>query len=95
MFTPFAVILAVESGGAGHGDYLWAKILFPYTMLSTIFTQSILTPFLLLGIFQYLIYGLLVGLAEQNRKVRAFLFVLLTHLGSVGLCLFFVSKNFS
>ena len=28
-----AALLAVASGGAGHCSYLFAKVLFPYTML--------------------------------------------------------------
>lgn len=30
-----AIFLAILSGGAGHGTYLFARLLFPYAMLLT------------------------------------------------------------
>ena len=35
LINPLALIAAVWSGGVGHGDYFFTKILYPYTMLST------------------------------------------------------------
>ena len=34
--TPFFLLLGFASAGAGHGDYVLARILFPYTMLAAI-----------------------------------------------------------
>ena len=68
--APVALFLAVVSGGAGHGHYLAAKLLFPVTMASTYLFESITLPFILLAIVQYPVYGLLVGRAQNERKGR-------------------------
>ena len=56
--TPIFLLLAIGSAGAGHGDYFLAKILFPFTMLSTIFINSIILPFIILAIIQFPFYSL-------------------------------------
>lgn len=37
-------------------------------MISTVFYEKITTAFVLLGLIQYPVYGLLIGLAERKRK---------------------------
>lgn len=66
--TPICLFLAVASTGAGHGDYLWAKILFPYTMLSALAFGSITLPFILLAILQFPLYGVGLGIANKKHK---------------------------
>ena len=44
--TPVALLMGIGSAGAGHGDYLLAIILFPYTLLSTLVFDSITPPFI-------------------------------------------------
>ena len=44
---PVAATLAIISAGAGHVDYFMAKVLFPFTMLSTFVLGSITVPFVL------------------------------------------------
>jgi hypothetical protein len=67
--TPILLLIPVISTGAGHGDYFWAKILFPYTMLSTLAFRSITTPFILLAILQFRLYGVALGWANQRHKI--------------------------
>jgi len=45
--TPLFLFAAVASAGAGHGSYILAKILFPFTLLSTMLFGSIIVPLLL------------------------------------------------
>ena len=67
--TPFMLFLGLMSAGAGHGDYFLAKILFPYTLLSTAAFESIKPPFMWLTLIQYPAYGVVIGLANVKRKL--------------------------
>jgi hypothetical protein len=67
--TPFMLFLGLMSAGAGHGDYFLAKILFPYTLLSTAAFERIEPPFVFLTIIQYPAYGVVIGLANVRRKL--------------------------
>jgi hypothetical protein len=67
--TPFMLFLGLMSAGAGHGDYFLAKILFPYTLLSTAAFESIKLPFMWLTLIQYPAYGVAIGLANVRRKL--------------------------
>lgn len=90
--TPIALLLAMLSTGAGHGNYLWAILLFPLTMLSTAALGSITAPFVLLAVIQYPIYGWIVGNALRPEKSRLGMWLVLTiHL--VSLALFFLIPN--
>lgn len=66
LVTPVALLMAFVSAGAGHGDYVLAMFLFPYSMLLSTFTQYLTTPLILLAIAQFPVYGIVLGLA--NRK---------------------------
>jgi hypothetical protein len=67
--TPIVLFLGLVSAGAGHGDYLLAKILFPYTLLSTAVFERIETPFMVLTVVQYPAYGVAMGIANVKRKL--------------------------
>ena len=67
--TPIMLFLGLMSAGAGHGDYFLAKILFPYTLLSTAAFDSIQPPFMLLTVIQYPAYGVLIGLGNIRRRL--------------------------
>jgi hypothetical protein len=94
--TPIALLLGVGSGGAGHGDYHLAMILFPYTMLSTTIFDSITAPFILLAIIQFPLYGFILGHAnEKGRFVSIFILLCVLHcLASMAMFLV-ASDNFS
>jgi hypothetical protein len=94
--TPFCLLLAITSAGAGHGDYLWAKILFPYTMLSTLVFKSITIPFELLALLQLPIYGGLLGLGwVRSRLLFAALTLLVIHGAALMACFAVHLENFS
>ncbi len=94
--TPLALLLGIASAGAGHGDYFWAKILFPYTMLSTFLFQSITVPFILLAILQFPFYGLILAFASERKRLGSLAIVLVVaHILAAGLCLILASENFS
>ena len=94
--APLFLFFGIASGGAGHRNYLLAKILFPFTMLSTKAFGSIVAPFIVLAIIQFPLYGFILGVA--NVKGRIFLLatgLLLLHSIAVGACFFFADPNFS
>ena len=89
------LLLAIASGGAGHGNYFWAKILFPFTMLSTSVFQSITFPFIVLAIIQFPAYGFLIGRqTRQGNLIKASAIVILVHLVALGFTFFFTNRNF-
>ena len=94
--TPGFLYLGIASGGAGHGNYLLAKILFPFTMLSTRAFGSIAAPFLLLAIIQFPLYGFIRGAANvKGRIFRSVIGVLLIHLLATSACFVVVGENSS
>ena len=94
--TPLALLLGIASAGAGHGDYFWAKILFPYTMFSTFLFKSINDPFILLGIIQFPVYGFILAFGSQRKRLGLSAIVLaVAHILAVALCFILPSENFS
>lgn len=69
VITPIALLLGVGSGGAGHGDYRLAMILFPYTLLSVVIFDSITAPFIILAIIQFPLYGIVLGQANEKGRL--------------------------
>ena len=94
--TPLFLYLGVASGGAGHGNYLLAKLLFPFTMLSTRAFGSIVAPFILLAIIQFPVYGFILGAANVRRTVfLPAIGILLLHSVAAVACFFVVGPDFS
>ncbi|MGH9941590.1 MAG: hypothetical protein ACRD9R_04420 [Pyrinomonadaceae bacterium] len=94
--TPLALLLGVASGGAGHGDYFAAMLLFPYTMLSAVVFDYIHVPFILLAVAQFPGYGLSLGYAnEKGRFARVAVILLTLHVVSVAAVVLQSNKNFS
>ena len=101
--TPVALFAAIASAGAGHGNYLWAKIFFPYTMISSVFYQTGNAPrlfnvllWIVFPIVQYPLYGLIVSLASQKRKASlAIAGLCILHLSVVALNFVIPNPNFS
>jgi hypothetical protein len=94
--TPFTLLLALESTGAGHGDYFWAKVFYPYTMLSAMVLQSITIPFIVVALLELPAYGILLSLGWSKGKLKlcspglSFL-----HTSAVITCFAIRSENFS
>ncbi|HPF73104.1 MAG: hypothetical protein H7A20_10450 [Rhodanobacteraceae bacterium] len=97
VITPFAVGTAIASAGAGHGTYLLAKLLFPYSMLLTRFTgDSITNPLIGIAFVQFPIYGLVLTSPASRRALKQVVAVLvLLHSFCVLLCLAGLLPNFS
>lgn len=94
--TPICLLLALASGGAGHGNYLWAKVVFPYTMLSTLAFESITRPFIILAIIQFPLYGVALGLASRKHRFAHMAIALpVIHLLAVMILFLSGSENFS
>lgn len=93
--TPICLFLGIASAGAGHGDYFFAKVLFPFTMLSAVVFNSITFPFILPAIVQFPIYGIVFGLANsKNKLVVSIAGVLIVHLLAIFACFLFLGENF-
>jgi hypothetical protein len=86
--TPIATIMAAACGGAGHGTYLPAKVLFPYTMLFAYPSEMITGPLMALGLLQFPLYGVVVAAAAcKNRYVLPAVALALLHGLAAALCL--------
>jgi len=94
--TPLFLLAAVASAGAGHGSYLLAKILFPFTMLSTLVFSSIIVPAIALAVLQFPFYGFILGRANVKGSLgtRAAV-LLLIHVLGVAACFILIGDNFS
>ncbi len=97
LINPLALIVAVWSGGVGHGDYFLAKILYPYTMLSTHLLGDMITlPFAIFALLQMPIYGSIFSFSVKKHGfmvLRAI--VVICHLAAVFCCFHFPMPNFS
>ena len=67
--TPLFLLAAVASAGAGHGNDLLAKILFPFTMLSTLVFGLIIVPAIALAVLQFPFYGFILGRANVKGSL--------------------------
>jgi hypothetical protein len=68
LLSPIPLVIAMNSTGAGHGDYLWAMILFPIVTF-LMFLSPILA---VLALLQYPFYGWLAGCALAAKRPGIF-----------------------
>ena len=93
--TPIFCFFAVLLAGGGHGTYLPAKLLFPYTMISAFWFGRITVPLIVFSIIQFPVYGF--TLAFANRKGTLILvggFILFLHITAFILSLVIPSDSF-
>jgi len=91
--TPIAIAFAAESGGGGHGDYLLAKLLYPYTMLLTRVADDTITyPLIGLAFLQFPLYGLAASSFNTPRSIAVIAFI---HVACAGLCFTALLPTFS
>jgi hypothetical protein len=97
LITPVAAILAIISGGVGHGHYGFARLLFPYTMLLTLIADDTITVLLrILALIQFPIYGALIGWFAPGRMAWAIGAILFAaHAVAAAICFSGVIPNFS
>lgn len=85
--TPLAIFVSVIFAGAGHGSYIAAKALFPYSMLLTLWTgNSITNQLIILGCTQFPAYGFFVGLLgfDESRGKCLLAGILAAHVIAAG-----------
>jgi hypothetical protein len=96
LLTPVCLLLATGSAGAGRGRYLYAKLLYPYAMISALVFDSLLIPSILFAVPQFPLYGALCGLAAAKGRVRMVgLGVIMMHALAVALCFLLLGSNFA
>jgi hypothetical protein len=94
--TPVLLWIAFAAAGGGHGSYLPAKLLFPYTMASTAFTGELTLPSIAVGVLQYPIYGVLLDWARSASRFGSQLWTLVSvHVFAVVVALMFSNPSFT
>ena len=94
--TPVCLLLGIVSGGAGHGDYVLARILFPFTMLAASLPGSVTAPLAALAVAQYPLYGIVLGAANvKGRLERAALVLFAAHAFCAVACFVVPDEGFS
>ena len=94
--TPIALVFGLFSAGGGHGNYVLARILFPWTMLSTASTDSITDPFFALAVAQFPIYGVALAVASlAGRERHASILLAIVHIIGVILSFLLANPNFT
>ena len=98
--APLALGFGFLSAGAGEGNYLFAKLLFPYTMLSTVRSELITLPWLAVAVIQFPFYGFALAVSRLVARtptvvILMAVFIVAVHVSAVVLSLIYVSENFS
>ena len=81
-----AIFSAMISGGAGHGSYIAARLLFPFSMLLTRLEGSIGPIALGVGLLQFPLYGALIGRTLALKTCRTFCLLAAMHLVAALAC---------
>jgi hypothetical protein len=93
--TPLLLFFAFTYTGASHNDYSVAIILFPYAAF-LIFTLGYWVPpviTIIFAIIQYPVYGYILDVAHEKKRLRLrILVLLLIHVSAVTVALIFRSK---
>lgn len=90
LVTPPTLLLALISTGGGHGNYLWAKVFFPYSMILPTWQGSeIGMPAIIWAGMQYALYGVLIGASSSSPRGAAGMAVIIgiVHVVAVAVCL--------
>lgn len=89
-----AAWLAILSADGGHGSYLPAAILFPFTMLFSVAVGVVSPVLLAVAIAQYPVYGLLLAFGRHSRRKWAELACVHAVFAVVAFFLVMESKSF-
>ena len=91
-----ALYAAIVSGGAGHGQYVAARALFPVPMVMTYYEgDRIGLLSISLALVQFPFYGGLIGWALARKAYVAIVAVVAIHLVAASLCFSGAVPNFS
>ena len=85
LITGPAILAAIMSGGAGHGSYIAARVLFPFSMLLSRHEGSIGLLARGVGLLQFPLYGALIGRTVAAQGTRIFLLTT-AHLAAALAC---------
>jgi hypothetical protein len=87
------LLLGFLSAGGGHGNYLWAKVLFPYTMIPP---GEISLALEVLALVQFPVYGILIGVSASSfrRVVMVAAVIVFAHAAAAVWCLSIPSEYF-
>ncbi len=94
LFTGPAILAAIMSGGAGHGSYIAARVLFPFAMLFSQLEGSIGLVAIGVGLVQFPLYGALIGWSLATQTTRVFLLTI-AHLVAALACFSGLLPQFS
>jgi hypothetical protein len=88
LIAPIAVLIGFVSGGAGHGDYIAARIVLPFAcqFIGSYLGAAVVVS--ALAFLQWPLYGLLVD--KTSHKSRALVSVLAIH---TALCFWLFTKG--
>ena len=90
-----AIILAIMSAGAGHGDYLAARALFPLPLLLSRLEGAIGPISGTLALLQFPLYGALLGWSRWRKSFRPLAALALLHLVAALACFSGALPDFS
>jgi hypothetical protein len=77
VWTPILAFFALLTGGAGHGVYIFIKLLYPYSVLIAGAMSGEHAEFVfLVGLLLYIFYGLILTLAQRKGKDRRILSII-------------------
>ena len=94
--TALALLFAIASAGAGHGDYLAARLLFPVPMLASLLTEdTIKVPSIVAALLQFPAYGALIGWSWARHVRYLPLLVATVHIMAAIMCFAGLLPNFS
>lgn len=90
-----AIGAAILSGGAGHGSYIAARVLFPFSMLLTLTDGTIGPVGTGVGLVQFPLYGALIGRALASKAYSIAVLIAAAHLVAALACFSGMLDNFT
>ncbi len=75
LLTPVLLVPVAFVMGGGHGTYAPGILLFPAGLVSFAIVGRLETPFIILAVLQFPIYGLLIDRSENKAKTLRSIFV--------------------
>lgn len=74
VWTPLLALFALLTGGAGHGVYIFIKLLYPYSVLIAGAMNGEHAEFVFLtGLFLYILYGIVLTVAKRKGNEKRIL----------------------
>lgn len=81
ILTPILIVICIFLMGGGHGWYTPSMVLFPWATLNTAWENHLSASFMIVGIFQFIVYGFLIdrtkGIKSRSIMVTG---ILLSHI---------------